>query len=194
MDLPWTDFINSFWRDWRGSGRSEDRLDREDWLRAFLETWDLPAADPPTTQERRALKEFRTLLLGLAERAAAGQGLDDAGLRELNRVMREGPVIRELAAVDEAYALQERPVGRDWRQVMAEVAGSFAVTLAEGDPGRVRMCANRDCRWVFYDDTRNRSKRFCDDRACGNLVRVRRFRARQKAHGHGEVPSGPTEA
>jgi len=31
------------------------------------------------------------------------------------------------------------------------------------------------------DDTRNRSKRYCDDKLCGNLTKVRRFRARKKA-------------
>ncbi|WP_141639042.1 CGNR zinc finger domain-containing protein, partial [Paenibacillus riograndensis] len=40
---------------------------------------------------------------------------------------------------------------------------------------------NPDCLWVYYDDTRNRSKRYCDDKMCGNLMKVRRFRARKKA-------------
>jgi predicted RNA-binding Zn ribbon-like protein len=47
---------------------------------------------------------------------------------------------------------------------------------------------NADCLWVYYDDTRNRSKRYCDDKACGNLMKVRRFRARKKAEaGGGEL-------
>ncbi|MDT3426149.1 putative RNA-binding Zn ribbon-like protein [Paenibacillus forsythiae] len=54
--------------------------------------------------------------------------------------------------------------------------------IVEGKkPSRFRICDNPDCRWAYYDDTRNRSKRYCDDKACGNLMKVRRFRARKKA-------------
>jgi predicted RNA-binding Zn ribbon-like protein len=63
---------------------------------------------------------------------------------------------------------------------MAEIAASFAHTLAEGDTKRIRICENRDCRWVFYDTTRNYSKRYCDEKACGNLMKVRKFRERQR--------------
>ena len=56
----------------------------------------------------------------------------------------------------------------------------FAQTLAEGEASRIRICDNPDCLWVYYDRTRNRSKRYCDDRACGNLMKVRRFRASKK--------------
>ncbi|MNI89783.1 CGNR zinc finger [compost metagenome] len=68
----------------------------------------------------------------------------------------------------------------DWTQVMAEVAASLAKTLIDGEIGRIRVCDNPDCRWVFYDDTRNRTKKYCEDKTCGNLMKVRRFRARKK--------------
>jgi hypothetical protein len=47
--------------------------------------------------------------------------------------------------------------------------------------GRLKACP--DCRWVFYDHTRNGSKRWClmnaggpDGRACGTIAKVRRHR------------------
>jgi CGNR zinc finger protein len=43
--------------------------------------------------------------------------------------------------------------------------------------GRVSMCANPACRLVFVDDSRNGSRRWCDNAGCGNRVRVRRYRA-----------------
>jgi predicted RNA-binding Zn ribbon-like protein len=42
---------------------------------------------------------------------------------------------------------------------------------------RVSVCANPACRLVFVDDSRNRSRRWCDNAGCGNRVRVRRYRA-----------------
>ena len=73
-----------------------------------------------------------------------------------------------------------------------------AVVAAVGAGTWKRMKACPDCRWVFYDSTRNGSKRWClmyaggpDGRACGTIAKVRRYRARQ-ASACGRPPS--TEA
>ena len=58
------------------------------------------------------------------------------------------------------------------------ITESFAAFLAEGDPTRLKLCENRDCRWVFYDTTRSRTRRWCAD-TCGNLIKVREFRRRK---------------
>jgi len=72
------------------------------------------------------------------------------------------------------------PLRPGWPAFMGGIAASFADTLAEGGGQRVRICGNPDCRWVFSDDTRSRTKRYCEDKSCGNLMKVRRFRSRSK--------------
>ena len=42
---------------------------------------------------------------------------------------------------------------------------------------RVRVCADDACAWLFVDTTRNRTRRWCDMKVCGNLNKVRRFRS-----------------
>jgi predicted RNA-binding Zn ribbon-like protein len=61
-----------------------------------------------------------------------------------------------------------------------------AVVSAVGDGSWKRLKACPDCHWVFYDNTRNGSKRWClmyaggpDGRACGTIAKVRRYRDRQ---------------
>jgi predicted RNA-binding Zn ribbon-like protein len=56
--------------------------------------------------------------------------------------------------------------------------------ISAGTWKRVKACP--DCRWVFYDSTRNGSKRWClmyaggpGGRACGTIAKVRRYRDRQ---------------
>jgi predicted RNA-binding Zn ribbon-like protein len=44
---------------------------------------------------------------------------------------------------------------------------------------RVRQCADGSCAWLFLDTTRNRTRRWCDMKACGNRNKVRRFRKPQ---------------
>jgi predicted RNA-binding Zn ribbon-like protein len=44
---------------------------------------------------------------------------------------------------------------------------------------RVRLCADTSCAWLFLDTTRNRTRRWCDMKECGNRNKVRRFREAQ---------------
>ena len=61
---------------------------------------------------------------------------------------------------------------------MAEVAASF-IELTDMEIARIRVCENPGCRWIFYDETRSRTKRCCDG-TCANLVKMRRFRQKKK--------------
>jgi predicted RNA-binding Zn ribbon-like protein len=42
---------------------------------------------------------------------------------------------------------------------------------------RVRACDNPDCRWLFLDTSKNRTRRWCDMKLCGNRMKARRFKA-----------------
>jgi predicted RNA-binding Zn ribbon-like protein len=43
---------------------------------------------------------------------------------------------------------------------------------------RIKTCRARDCGWKFVDQSRNRSRRWCDMAVCGNLAKTRQYRAR----------------
>jgi predicted RNA-binding Zn ribbon-like protein len=45
----------------------------------------------------------------------------------------------------------------------------------------MKACDDEDCRWAFYDQSRNRSGKWCDMAECGNRHKVRRYRSRQAA-------------
>jgi predicted RNA-binding Zn ribbon-like protein len=46
---------------------------------------------------------------------------------------------------------------------------------------RVGQCADeKGCGWLFWDSSRNRSRRWCDMRDCGNRAKARRFYAKSK--------------
>lgn len=53
-----------------------------------------------------------------------------------------------------------------------------AVDLLHGrPPNRLAECEN--CRWLFLDTSRNRSRRWCSMEACGAVMKMRRHRASQ---------------
>jgi predicted RNA-binding Zn ribbon-like protein len=60
---------------------------------------------------------------------------------------------------------------------------ALAQVLAAGERERLRVCEAPDCRQVLVDLSRNRSKRYCDARTCGNRLHVAAYRERQKAAG-----------
>jgi len=45
---------------------------------------------------------------------------------------------------------------------------------------RLRRCGNATCYWLFIDETKNASRRWCEMASCGNLMKVRRHRARAR--------------
>ena len=59
---------------------------------------------------------------------------------------------------------------------MARAAGRLVVSHRLG---RIRPCAAGDCGWWFVDDTKNRSRRWCDMKICGNREKLRRFRSKR---------------
>jgi predicted RNA-binding Zn ribbon-like protein len=43
---------------------------------------------------------------------------------------------------------------------------------------QIKTCAAKDCGWKFLDQSKNRTRRWCDMAVCGNLAKVRHYRAR----------------
>jgi predicted RNA-binding Zn ribbon-like protein len=49
-----------------------------------------------------------------------------------------------------------------------------------GNWSRLKMCANPDCQWVFYDRSRNQQGNWCNMAVCGNRLKNRQLRARRR--------------
>ncbi|MGH8827029.1 MAG: CGNR zinc finger domain-containing protein [Jiangellaceae bacterium] len=61
----------------------------------------------------------------------------------------------------------------------AGIALSFVVVAGEHE--RLQVCDAPDCDRVLVDLSRNRSKRYCDSRTCGNRLHVAAYRERRRA-------------
>jgi predicted RNA-binding Zn ribbon-like protein len=57
---------------------------------------------------------------------------------------------------------------------------ALALVLAAGERARLRTCAAPGCGNVLVDLSRNRSRRYCDSRTCGNRLHVAAYRARRR--------------
>jgi predicted RNA-binding Zn ribbon-like protein len=64
---------------------------------------------------------------------------------------------------------------------MGRIVAAVYAAMAEEDWPRLKLCTSQACRWVFYDQSRNRSSRWCTMASCGNRQKAKRFRQRAKA-------------
>lgn len=51
--------------------------------------------------------------------------------------------------------------------------------LLTSPAGRVGVCADTQCQWVFLDTSQGRNRQWCNSRDCGNRHRVRRHQERR---------------
>ena len=66
----------------------------------------------------------------------------------------------------------------DLERIVWEIGRAAGRLVVSPRLGRVRACAAGDCGWWFVDDTKNRSRRWCDMTLCGNREKLRRFRSK----------------
>jgi predicted RNA-binding Zn ribbon-like protein len=182
------DFANT--RFWRGTpsptetlGRPEDLLD---WMEQaslpgvipLRATW--PAAPDAATTALGAARGMREALYRLlAGTAEAGD------LAALNAALAALPPRRRLEAETDGFSwLVEPDAGATGLPgPLAPVLWSAADLLTSPRRSRVHCCANPQCRWLFLDESRNGSRRWCSMAGCGN---------RAKAHRHYERRRGST--
>ncbi len=181
MDPLWADLINSDWHDHRGSGRREDRIGNDAWLARFLARAGWSGRRLPGAVQRDHMRSLRRLLRRAVDRLLRGEPPSARDLAALNRLLAASPQAHRIAHADGRLTLVAEPVVGGIERALGAVALSFAELLANGEPSRVKVCANADCRWVFYDGSRNRNRRWCEGAVCGSLVKVRRFRRRQSS-------------
>jgi predicted RNA-binding Zn ribbon-like protein len=184
MDALCLDVLNSEWHDSRHSGRDKDRLEEAGWLEQLVTRWGFSTGGSPGGNKIEDMRSLRTLMQRIAWGLQQGQDPAEEDLALLNAYLDAMPTKWQFARKGGHYQLKQVSLNSDWHEFIGEVALSFARLLIR-DTSRIKQCKNPDCRWFYYDESANRSRRWCDD-SCANLMRVRRFRTR---HSHKEARS-----
>jgi predicted RNA-binding Zn ribbon-like protein len=104
-----------------------------------------------------------------------------ADLDALNRAHRTAPGRIGIARAGSSFAwrvvqIQEPSVP----SLLAPVVWSAANLLTGLHLARVRHCANERCLWLFFDDSKSGTRRWCSMSACGNRAKAHRHYVRQK--------------
>jgi predicted RNA-binding Zn ribbon-like protein len=128
-------------------------------------------------EEARALRDA---LQRVFTAVAAGDRPAEGDVEVLNRHLGESLRHRRLERDERCccwvWTAGEEPLA----QMLWPIVNGAAELLVEGELERVKSCGNDTCGWLFVDMSRNRSRRWCDMKDCGNRAKARRHYARHR--------------
>ena len=140
-------------------------------------------AKPAARVHQRELEELKTFredlrggLRAWAETHRPGRQL----VALLNTRLSRDPEVLELRLVGDELIPTPRATGAPRDRLYGAIARSAARLLVRDDPGRLRKCANPDCRLMFYDVSKAGRRRWCLMQTCGARAKVSAFRARRR--------------
>ena len=161
--------------------------------------WSAPALEPAlrrriaSAARRRPAVAQRTLERARRLRAAlyhlfraeiAGDSPRAADLALVGAEWRRARAAERLVRTRRGYAVTSAPEAADEldaliRHPLDAIVRSAVELLTSEELARVRCCPGERCGWLFLDASRSGRRRWCDMSDCGNIDKVRRFRARQ---------------
>lgn len=128
-------------------------------------------------------RELRESIYRIFSSVAAGAAPPDSDLDRLNRVVAEALAHRRVVRRGDRFAWEWMWDRAPLEGVLWPLAQSAAELLTSEELGRVKECTSQDCNWLFLDVSRNRSRRWCEMRECGNRAKARRHYLRRRESG-----------
>ncbi|HVN28301.1 MAG TPA: ABATE domain-containing protein [Candidatus Binataceae bacterium] len=184
------DFANTL--AYRGSSRIESIHNFDELVRWCGDSGVTPSALAARLREwsgrhpKRTLEIFtaaislRELVYRIFHALASGAPPDDDELDQLNDAMRETPARTLVARTDDGFGWEVENAKPSVHLILAPVLWSAADLLVGPQRARLRECSNDKCLWLFLDDSKNGTRRWCSMQACGNRAKAHRHYLRHK--------------
>jgi len=182
-DLPnaegqplFVEFVNTLhWYE----GAPVELIGTESDFAAWLLEHGLPAVD--VTGCLPEIHRFREHVRRLTEALASRRELPEADMHALQAAL-SAPA-GSLRLVDPDSTRPRLSLATDATSsvlVRCQIALSVALFLRSPQRQRLKLCANPTCGFAFVDTSINATRRWCFMRYCGNRLKVRAFRGRQR--------------
>lgn len=152
-----------------------------EWLAApaeldrWLEQAGLATARPATPSDLRRAHELREALRALLVANRERRPPSRDAVAAVNTAAAAGRLAPEL---DEEGRVTFEPAGAGVDAALARVVAIAFAAMLGGGWERLKAC--RNCRWAFYDYSRNRAASWCSMSICGNRLKTRRYRSRKR--------------
>lgn len=177
MDYLCLDIVNSSW--YITHKLFADPLKDSKWIISLADKWNIKGLTPPTPHELELLLKQRNEISELLAKLVKGLGLKNSDLALINRYMNSIDYKKNFQLIEGRYQLSISPLKPQWDLFLSEIAASFALLCSSDYCKHLKICENPDCGWYFLDESKSHNRKWCDD-TCSTLMKVRRFRQRQK--------------
>jgi predicted RNA-binding Zn ribbon-like protein len=93
-------------------------------------------------------------------------------------------IYTKLGDAGETHRADTRRDGRQWQTpapahaALSTIARDAIELFGGTGANRIRECASPDCGFLFFDDSRPATRRWCSMNRCGNRAKVGRYRRR----------------
>lgn len=187
--------------DWRAGEAPEETLfdyhDLLDWAQAAgaltagqSRQLRRAAQADPQAAERAFSQALRTreVIYRVFSTLAAGRTPGEPDLAALQAAFHRALPHTHLVHTPGGFRQEWSPQEDGLEQALWPVVRSAVALLTSPELDRVGQCADdRGCGYLFFDQSRNRSRRWCDMQACGNRAKARRHYRRQKSQGQNSI-------
>lgn len=158
-------------------GSSADLLEDLESLRWFVDSHEMSEVGAISRTDLLAVRALRSRL-----RAVFAASSDPEAATLVNTLVADRPVTPRLTNHDGyAWHVHYFAPGATLAEHLAVDCGiALAQVIAVGERERLRACEADGCDQVLVDLSRNRSRRYCDARTCGNRMHVAAYRERRR--------------
>ncbi len=127
------------------------------------------------------VRDLRESLYRLLSGIAAGRAAPAPSLESLNHALKDAfsrpRIVAEMGTFSLLWCVEDDRLDL----ALGPVVRSAAELLTSAhDLSKLRECAADDCGWLFLDTSRNKQRRWCDMKVCGNRSKARRYYQRQR--------------
>jgi len=140
----------------------------------------------PDKHPKRAAKifseaiELREVVYRVFHAVASVTNPNDVDLDLLNRALRDAPLRTTIQRGADGFGWQVEESKTSAASLLAPVVWSAGDLLVGSQLAKLRECSNDKCLWLFLDDSKNGTRRWCSMQACGNRAKAQRHYLRQK--------------
>ncbi|SDS87764.1 CGNR zinc finger domain-containing protein [Jiangella sp. DSM 45060] len=147
-------------------------------LRSFIDGYKISDLPTITEADLRAVRALRPRLRSIFE------AVDTAEAADLVNGLLDGTRVCPRLTNHDGYDWHTHyfaPGAAPAEHLLIDAGMALSFVVVAGEQERLQVCSAPDCGRVLVDLSRNRSKRYCDSRTCGNRLHVAAYRERQRA-------------
>lgn len=174
------DFVNT--ADWQGLDVVVEHIETPDQLVQWARRMRLAASEKAPGKSDEAggqlneIRAFRLRLRRLVRGVIAAATPVDCDVRILNDLLDDAESLPRVRA--ERGGLAYVPGNTITAALQGPIAVSALELLTSPDRTRIKECGGCRCGWLFVDESRNQTRRWCSMDVCGNRWKARRHYAR----------------